>query len=66
LTDNASEGALRGEPELWVPVVEAFLAQPPIDQTLCFSAPLHNSVWCSEDLVLGSPEELERRAEGDQ
>lgn len=56
--------ALRGDPSLWVPVVDAFMAQPPIDQSLFFSLPLHNSVWCSEELTIGSPEELERRAAG--
>ncbi|HKP62622.1 MAG TPA: alpha/beta hydrolase [Polyangiales bacterium] len=56
--------ALQGDASLWVPVVTAFFALPPIDQSLFFSLPLHNSVWCSEELTIGSPEELERRAAG--
>lgn len=56
--------ALRGDASMWIPVVEGFLSQPPIDPTLFFSEPLHNSVWCSEELVIGSPEELVQRAAG--
>lgn len=56
--------ALQGDPSLWLPVAQAFSTMPPIDQSLFFSLPLHNSVWCSEELTIGSTEELERRAAG--
>jgi pimeloyl-ACP methyl ester carboxylesterase len=59
---KAVAGALIGETELWLPRVQAFLAQPAFDPDLVVSIPMHNSVWCSEELVIGSPEELQARA----
>lgn len=55
--------ALQGDGALWLPHVEAMLAPPPaFDFDQIFSLPLHNSIWCSEELVFGSVDEMRRRA----
>ena len=56
--------ALHGETDLWTPYVQSLLGQPAISPDLIVSLPLHNSVWCSEELNIGSAAEMEQRAAG--
>jgi pimeloyl-ACP methyl ester carboxylesterase len=54
--------ALELDGSAWVPWIAGFFAPPPIDPNLVISLPLNRSIWCAEELTIGSVEELERRA----
>jgi len=54
--------ALEHDGALWVPWIAGFFAPPPFDPNLVISMPLHRSIWCSEELTIGSIEEVESRA----